>query len=315
MLVETRGLSKHYGSILALDGLDLQLEPGAIGLVGANGAGKSTLIKILLGLIEPTAGSAEMMGLDVAAHGTDLRQRVGYMPEHDSLALGMTATEFVSHMAEMSGLPRNAARERTAEILRHVGLFEARYREMAGYSTGMRQRVKLAQALVHDPDFVLLDEPTNGLDPEGRDEMLELIRRTATTFGISVLMSTHLLGEIERVCEHLVVLSAGKLVHQGALTEFTASTETLEIEVEGDASRLASRLSAAGMEATADGRRVLVSTGDGNPYASIRDSIVELDLGLVRMKQRRRALEDLFRGDSDADGEVAAADRTGQASG
>ena len=299
MLVETGGLSKHYGSIRALDALDLQLEPGAIGLVGANGAGKSTLIKILLGLIEPTAGSAEMMGLDVAKHGTDLRQRVGYMPEHDSLALDMTATEFVGHMAEMSGLPRSAARERTAEILRHVGLFEARYREMAGYSTGMRQRVKLAQALVHDPDFVLLDEPTNGLDPEGRDEMLELIRRTATTFGISVLMSTHLLGEIERVCEHLVVLSAGKLVHQGPLTEFTASTETLEIEVEGDATRLAARLGASGMVASADGRRVLVSTEGGVPYASVRDAIVELDLGLVRMKQRRRALEDLFRGDVD----------------
>jgi len=299
LLVETGGLSKHYGSIRALDALDLQLEPGAIGLVGANGAGKSTLIKILLGLIEPTAGSAEMMGLDVAKHGTDLRQRVGYMPEHDSLALDMTATEFVGHMAEMSGLPRSAARERTAEILRHVGLFEARYREMAGYSTGMRQRVKLAQALVHDPDFVLLDEPTNGLDPEGRDEMLELIRRTATTFGISVLMSTHLLGEIERVCEHLVVLSAGKLVHQGPLTEFTASTETLEIEVEGDATRLAARLGASGMVASADGRRVLVSTEGGVPYASVRDAIVELDLGLVRMKQRRRALEDLFRGDVD----------------
>lgn len=295
MLVETQRLAKHYGAIKALDDLDLNIEPGTIGLAGANGAGKSTLIKILLGLLEPTSGRAQMMGLDVATHGTELRQHVGYMPEHDCLPLDMNATEFVGHMAEMSGLPRSAARERTAEILRHVGLFEARYRQMAGYSTGMRQRVKLAQALVHDPDFVLLDEPTNGLDPEGRDEMLDLIKRTGTKFGINVLMATHLLGEIERVCDHLVVLDAGKLVHQGALTDFTSNTETLEVEVEGDAALLAARLTAVGMKATADHRRVLIATDGNAPYATIRDTIVDLDLGLIRMKQRRRMLEDLFR--------------------
>lgn len=295
MLVQTYRLAKHYGAIKALDDLDLSIEPGIIGLAGANGAGKSTLIKILLGLLEPTSGSADMMGLDVATHGTELRQHVGYMPEHDCLPLDMTATEFVGHMAEMSGLPGTAARERTAEILRHVGLFEARYRQMAGYSTGMRQRVKLAQALVHDPDFVLLDEPTIGLDPEGRDEMLDLVERTGTKFGISVLMATHLLGEIERVCDHLVVLDAGKVVHQGTLAEFTSRTETLEIEVEGDAALLATRLAAAGLDVTPDRRRVLVATEGGAPYATIRDAVVELDLGLVRMKQRRRVLEDLFR--------------------
>jgi ABC-2 type transport system ATP-binding protein len=301
VLVQTYRLAKHYGAIKALDNLDLSIEPGTIGLAGANGAGKSTLIKILLGLLEPTSGSAEMMGLDVATHGTELRQHVGYMPEHDCLPLDMNATEFVGHMAEMSGLPRSAARERTAEILRHVGLFEARYREMSGYSTGMRQRVKLAQSLVHDPDFVLLDEPTIGLDPAGRDEMLELVQRTGTTFGISVLMATHLLGEIERVCDHLVVLDAGKLVHQGTLAEFTSRTETLEIEVEGDAALLATRLTAAGLDATADRRRVLVATDGSAPFATIRDAVVELDLGLVRMKQRRRMLEDLFRSPAEAD--------------
>lgn len=295
MLVQTYRLAKHYGPIKALDDLDLSIEPGIIGLAGANGAGKSTLIKILLGLLEPTSGSAEMMGLDVATHGTELRQHVGYMPEHDCLPLDLTATEFVGHMAEMSGLPGTAARERTAEILRHVGLFEARYRAMAGYSTGMRQRVKLAQALVHDPDFVLLDEPTIGLDPEGRDEMLDLVERTGTKFGISVLMATHLLGEIERVCDHLVVLDAGKVVHQGTLAEFTSRTETLEIEVEGDAALLATRLAAAGLDVTPDRHRVLVATDGSAPYATIRDAVVDLDLGLVRMKQSRRVLEDLFR--------------------
>lgn len=295
MLLETQGLSKRYPGVTALDDFDLALEPGTIGVAGANGAGKSTLIKILLGLLKPTSGRASVMGFDVAKEGTSLRQHVGYMPEHDCLPLDMNATEFVAHMAEISGLPGGAARERTAEILRHVGLFEARYRQMAGYSTGMRQRVKLAQALVHGPDLVLLDEPTNGLDPAGRDEMLELIERTGNLFGISVLMATHLLGEIERVCEQLVVIDAGRLVHQGPVAEFTSVTQTLEIEIEGDAGRLAARLASLGIDATADGRKALVSFSDTPPFASIRDAIVELDLGLVRMKQRRRRLEDLFR--------------------
>ena len=204
-LITTRALTKTYGSVVALDDLDLALEPGVIGLVGANGAGKSTLIKILLGLLAPTSGTAAMFDLDVATSGLEIRRLIGYMPEHDCLPLEINATEFVTHMAQVNGLPRGAARERTAETLRHVGLFEERYREMRGYSTGMRQRVKLAQALVHDPQLMLLDEPTNGLDPAGRDEMLDLVRRIGTEFGISILMSSHLLSEIERVCEYLVV--------------------------------------------------------------------------------------------------------------
>ncbi|HJP41196.1 MAG TPA: ABC transporter ATP-binding protein [Dehalococcoidia bacterium] len=306
-LVDTNRLLKRYPSVTAIDNLDLELEAGVIGLAGANGAGKSTLIKILLGLMPPDAGGASIMGLDVATEGTTLRQRVGYMPEHDCLPLDMNATEFVVYMAEISGLPRTAARERTAEILRHVGLFEARYRSMAGYSTGMRQRVKLAQALVHDPDFVLLDEPTNGLDPAGRDEMLELIQRTGETFGISVLMATHLLGEIERVCEELVVLDGGKLVHQGQLARFTSNTETLEVEVEGDAPSLAESLSRSGIDATVAGQTVLVTSTEDPPFAMIRDAVVELDLGLIRMKQRRRMLEDLFRPQQQSGSEQEAA--------
>lgn len=209
-ILETRGLVKRYGSsVTALNGLDLSLEPGIIGLVGANGAGKSTLIKILLGLLDATEGSASVLGYDVVREGTTLRQFVGYMPEHDCLPGDVSATEFVAHMAQINGLPRSAARERTAETLRHVGLFEERYREIRGYSTGMKQRVKLAQALVHDPRILFLDEPTNGLDPAGRDEMLDLVRRTGTEFGISIIMASHLLGEIERVCEHLVVIDGG----------------------------------------------------------------------------------------------------------
>ncbi|MEO7869364.1 MAG: ABC transporter ATP-binding protein, partial [Candidatus Limnocylindria bacterium] len=180
-LIATRALTKRYGShVTALDDLTLDVEPGIIGLVGANGAGKSTLLKILLGLLEPTSGSATVMGMDVVADGAQIRQLVGYLPEHDCLPPDVSATDFVSHMGRMSGLPAAAARERTAEVLRHVGLYEERYRPIGGYSTGMKQRVKLAQAIVHDPKLLLLDEPTNGLDPAGRDEMLDLVHRTGT---------------------------------------------------------------------------------------------------------------------------------------
>src|SRR4051795_6312630 len=177
MMLSTQGLSKSYGAVTALDRLSVDLEPGIVGLVGANGAGKSTLIKILLGLLPATSGRAEVLGLDVTTDGPAIRQLVGYMPEHDCLPPDVSATELVLHLARMSGLPLVAARQRTADTLRHVGLYEERYRAIGGYSTGMKQRVKLAQALVHDPGLVLLDEPTNGLDPAGRDQMLALLRR------------------------------------------------------------------------------------------------------------------------------------------
>lgn len=172
-----------------------------------------------------------MLGLDVATEGAAIRERVGYMPEHDCLPPDVSATEFVVHMARMSGLPPTAARERTADTLRHVGLYEERYRPIGGYSTGMKQRVKLAQALVHDPKLVLLDEPTNGLDPVGRDEMLGLIRRIHTDFGISVLVTSHLLGELERTCDHVVVIDGGALLRSSSTSDFTQTTTTLAVEV------------------------------------------------------------------------------------
>ncbi|MBA2632864.1 MAG: ABC transporter ATP-binding protein, partial [Chloroflexi bacterium] len=195
-LISTRALTKRYpGGVTALDGLSVEIEPGVIGLVGANGAGKSTLLKILLGLLPATTGEAHVFDLDTATHGARIRELVGYMPEHDCLPPDVSATEFVSHMARVSGLPAGAARERTADVLRHVGLYEERYRPIGGYSTGMKQRVKLAQALVHDPRVLFLDEPTNGLDPAGRDEMLALIERIGKEFGIAVIVASHLLGE------------------------------------------------------------------------------------------------------------------------
>src|SRR5215471_8602345 len=222
-------LTKRYPGVTALDDLTLEIPPGIVGLVGANGAGKSTLIKILLGLLPATDGGVRVLGLDPARHGGRVRALVGYMPEHDCLPPDLSATELVVHMGRVSGLPATAARERAADTLRHVGLYEERYRSIGGYSTGMKQRVKLAQALVHDPKLVLLDEPTNGLDPAGRDEMLGLIRRVHTDFGISVLVTTHLLGELERTCDHLVVIDGGKLLRSSSTASFTEATAVLAV--------------------------------------------------------------------------------------
>src|SRR5918993_4447104 len=236
-VIATESLSKRFPRVTALDRLSVDVGPGVTGLVGSNGAGKSTLIKILLGLSPASEGSAAVLGMDVARDGLAIRERVGYMPEHDCLPPDVSATEFVVHMARMSGLPMTAARERAADTLRHVGLYEERYRPMGGYSTGMKQRVKLAQALVHDPSLVLLDEPTNGLDPAGREDMLGLIRRIGTEFGISVLVTSHLLGELERVCEGIVVIDAGRLLRHSTLAAVTQETPVVAVEVDRDPHR------------------------------------------------------------------------------
>ena len=238
-LIQTEGLTKRFGPITAVDELTVDVPTGVTGLVGANGAGKSTLLKILLGLLPATEGKASVIGLDVETDGPAIRERVGYMPEHDCLPPDVSATEFVVHMARMSGLPTTAARERAADTLRHVGLYEERYRPMGGYSTGMRQRVKLAQALVHDPSLVLLDEPTNGLDPAGRDDMLGLIRRIGTEFEISVIVTSHLLGELERVCDGIVVIDGGRLLRHSTTASVTAQTAVVSVEVDGDHAALA----------------------------------------------------------------------------
>ena len=293
-LIQTDGLTKRFGPVTAVDDLTVAVAPGITGLVGANGAGKSTLLKILLGLIPATAGRAEVLDLDVATEGPAIRERVGYMPEHDCLPPDVSATEFVVHMARMSGLPTTAARERTADILRHVGLYEERYRAMGGYSTGMRQRVKLAQALVHDPNLVMLDEPTNGLDPVGREDMLGLIQRIDTEFGISVIVTSHLLGELERVCGEIVVIDGGRLMRHSTTASVTAETPTVAVETDGDHSALRARLNDAGIVAQSDGRLLLVDVADDSAYDVVRDAVAELGLGLVRMERQRHRMTELF---------------------
>lgn len=313
-VIATESLSKRFPRVTALDRLSLDIGPGVTGLVGANGAGKSTMIKILLGLAPATEGSAHVLGLDVATEGARIRERVGYMPEHDCLPPDVSATEFVVHMARMSGLPATAARERTADTLRHVGLYEERYRPMGGYSTGMKQRVKLAQALVHDPKLVLLDEPTNGLDPVGRDDMLALIRRVWTDFGISVLVTSHLLGELERTCDHVVVIDGGRLLRSSSTSDFTRTTTTLAVEVTDSdehpdgAEALRGALGAAGVTlhpGVEDGLPgaghilLLEATGD-ETYDLVRDTVAGLGLGLVRMEQRRHHIAEVFAADDRA---------------
>jgi len=308
-LVALDGLTKRYpGGVTALDGLTLTVEPGIIGLVGANGAGKSTLIKILLGLLDATSGSARVFDLDVATQSQAIRQFVGYLPEHDCLPSDISASDFVNHMSRMSGLPRSSARERTAEVLRHVGLFEERYRPMGGYSTGMKQRVKLAQALVHDPRLLLLDEPTNGLDPAGRDDMLDLIERTGNEFGIAIIMASHLLGEIERVCQYLVAIDAGHLLRAAALGTFTQHTGTLIIETDERPQALAEHLERQGLSVRLDEAHVLVEIAGDETYDLVRDATVDLGLSLIRLEPRRAHLEDLFRDDAPADDAAAGDD-------
>ena len=293
-MISTAALTRRYGTVTAVSELTVDIPAGITGLIGANGAGKSTLIKMLLGLLPPSAGRAEVLGHDIRTDGVAIRERVGYMPEHDCLPPDMSATELVVHMARMSGLPRAAARERTADTLRHVGLYEERYRPIGGYSTGMKQRVKLAQALVHDPQLVFLDEPTNGLDPTGRDEMLAPIRRVGTEFGISVLVSSHLLGELERTCDHVVVIDGGQLLRSSSTAEITAKGAVLVVEVTERGEDFAAELRAQGLEAAADGDVVQIGLVDEATYDAVIAAVNRLDVGLVRLERPRHRMAELF---------------------
>ncbi len=297
-LIATELLTKRYANgVTALSELSVGVEPGVVGLVGANGAGKSTLIKILLGLLPQTSGQVRVLGLDPSVDGAQVRARVGYMPEHDCLPPDLVAAEFVTHMARISGLPRSTARERASEALRHVGLYEERYRQIGGYSTGMKQRVKLAQALVHDPDLLLLDEPTNGLDPAGRDAMLTLIQRIGTEFGISVLVCSHLLGEVERICDWLVAIDGGRLLRSAGISSMTTAQDVLAVEVSEGTPELAARLTALGLSPKADGRGLVLPLDGDDTYDLVLGAIADLGLPLHRLDQRRHRVAELFRGE------------------
>jgi ABC-2 type transport system ATP-binding protein len=299
-LVRASQLEKSFGSVRALDAVSFEIGEGITGLLGSNGAGKSTSLKLFLGLLDPDSGSAEVLGQDPRT-SPEYRARVGYAPEHDCLPRGVSAAEFLAYLAEISGLPPTAARLRASDVLRHVGLFEERYRPMGTYSTGMKQRVKLAQALVHDPLIAFLDEPTAGLDPLGRREMLELIRRVGGEFGISIVISTHLMGDVERACDSVVVLDGGRLLRTGAVSRFTEETETLEVELVEGAAAVAELLRARGLETRLDGNRLTLDGVSAEGYDMLRDAIVESGALLYRLAPARHSLADVFAGGGDTE--------------
>jgi ABC-2 type transport system ATP-binding protein len=292
-LVRAHGLTKTYGPVRALDGATFEIGEGVTGLLGSNGAGKSTSLKLFMGLIDPDAGSAEVLGQD-PRRSPEYRAHVGYAPEHDCLPRAVSAAEFLAYMGEVSGLPRTAARLRASDVLRHVGLFEERYRQMGTYSTGMKQRVKLAQALVHDPQVAFLDEPTAGLDPLGRREMLELIRRVGHDFGISIVISTHLMGDVERTCDSVIVLDAGRVLRTGAVSGLTEETEAILVDVAEGAEALAAALGRGGHPAALDGSRLVLEHVTAEDYDTLRDAIVESGALLYRLAPERHTLADVF---------------------
>jgi ABC-2 type transport system ATP-binding protein len=315
-LIDTQSLTMRYSSeVTALTSLTVTIEPGIVGLVGANGAGKSTFLKLLLGLLHPTAGQIRVLGLDPTEQGDLVRARVGYMPENDCLPPDISAAELVTHLGRVSGLPKVAARERASEALRHVGLYEERFRQIGGYSTGMRQRVKLAQAIVGDPDLVLLDEPTNGLDPEGRDAMLGLVQRIGTDFGISIVICSHLLGEVERICTSLVAVEGGRLLRSASISAMTSRRDQIAVEVasgvddrQDPTGALAAALSERGLPVRRDQELLLVSgnaerptgpPGDDGVYDVIVATAARLGVPLHRLEQRRHHVTELFVGDRD----------------
>src|SRR5215203_1943311 len=242
-------LTVRYGKNAALKDVSAVFPSGAVGLLGPNGAGKSTLLKSLMGFLVPEKGSMKVLGLDVATSPLEIRERIGYMPESDSHIPGMNAVSFVAYCGQLSGLPGVDAMQRAHEVLYYVGLGEARYRNIETYSTGMKQRIKLAQAIVHDPDLLFLDEPTNGMDPKGRDEMLALIRDLGHNKNVNLILSSHLLPDVEFTCDHVIVMDKGRIATQGPIATLKGSQGRLfELRVKGDEGRFVAVLQAAGYE-------------------------------------------------------------------
>src|SRR3954468_4419688 len=264
MLFELRDLTKTYGRVTALGALNVAAPEGAVGLLGPNGAGKTTMIRALMGLIRLDAGEGTVLGHDIRRRPLDVRQVVGFVPEDECLFPGVDGVEFVAYAGALSGMRRRDAMQRAHEVLDYVGLGEARYRKVETYSTGMKQRLKIASAIVHDPRMVILDEPTNGMDPAGRIEVLELARDLARNKGMSLLFSSHLMPDVEAVCDHILVLGRGRLLAQGSVAELTrAERAAFEVRVKGDAAAFARRLEPLGcaVEAEQDSLRVELPEG------------------------------------------------------
>ena len=292
-LFRLESLTKRYPGVTALDDLTVEVPRGLVGLVGANGAGKTTMFRLMLGLARPSEGRLEVCGVDVAADPIEVRSRLGYMPEHECLPLDQTAADVVATFGELSGLPARDARQRASDILDLVGLDEARFRPISGFSTGMRQRTKLAQALVGDPELVLLDEPTAGLDPVGREEMLALVARLGT-FGISVLMATHLLDDVQQVCDHVLMIDGGHLVVSGATDSLLERTGVVTVDVGSGRDALVAGLARLGLTARVVDDLVDVTIDGDDDLDRVRDLVADLGLPLHRLTTRSTSLDEVF---------------------
>ncbi len=291
-IIEFNDLGYAYGGFVALKGLTGAIPAGSIGLVGANGAGKSTLIKVLLGILEPASGSASVLGSSVRGETLALRARIGYMPERGALPPDQTAADFIIYAAELAGIPLRAAKQRASDVLTLVGLHEERFRYLGDFSTGMRQRALLAQAIVHDPELVFMDEPIAGLDPEGRDEMLKLIGRLGG-FGINTVISSHVLTDIETTCDWIVMLEGGRLVRNGPLHDLS-DAETVEVEVVERAEEVEAELVAQGARVTRSGHFLEVTLEGGFPNDLVMQVLAETSAGLRLLRPKLTTLEDVF---------------------
>src|SRR5262245_51295953 len=297
-VVDRQRVSVRYGTQFALRDVSATFPSGAVGLLGPNGAGKSTMIKALLGLLAPDTGEMRVLGLDVRRSPLQIRGRIGYMPENDAHIPRMNAVTFVAYCGELCGLPPADAMQRAHEVLYYVGLGEARYRNLETYSTGMKQRIKLAQAIVHDPDLLFLDEPTNGMDPKGRDEMLELIRDLAHNKGVNLILSSHLLPDVEFTCDYVVVVDKGALATEGPIQALKGTGgRVYEMRVKGDESHFIGILRGAGYDVKdtdQDVMRVFIPGGSEDSAHVLFELATRERMQVRHLRPSVPTLEDVF---------------------
>ncbi len=295
MLFELEGITKTYGAVTALDDLSVAVPTGAIGLLGPNGSGKTTMIRTLLGLIEPDSGAGEVMGMDIASGQFDIRRQVGFAPENECLFPRVDGIGFVAYAGELVGMRTKDAMQRAHEVLDYVGLGEARYRKVESYSTGMKQRLKLASAIVHDPKLLILDEPTNGMDPAGREEVLQLSRDLAHNKGMSLLFSSHLLPDVEAVCDHIIVLGSGRLLLEGEIQKLKeVHQQRFEVRLKSEHADFANRLAALGCETEAHDDLLLVQIPQDRSPQLLWQVAAEQKQQIRFLRSQRSTLEEVF---------------------
>ena len=294
LIIESTALTKSYGPHVALDSLDIRIEKGSTGLLGPNGAGKSTFLKTILGLIQLTSGEGKVLGFDIRTQGDQIRQRIGYMPEYDALNPNMDAIHQVRYSGELIGMNPNVALQRAHQALEYVGLGEQRYREVSTFSTGMKQATKLACALIHDPALIIADEPSNGLDAQAREFMLNTLETTVNQGQRSVLMASHLMDDVERVCDNIVLLHKGKLAAQGKIEDLKAIDKEVEIHVWGSPGKMEETLTDRGLKVRREGRVMRVGHNGDETYNQILQAAADIGTQVRRMHDHEASLEDLF---------------------